>query len=609
MYGLYFFLQNKLLQLIYPDVHFQKPALLVRLSVAFLATLFAAVLRYALLDVWPSGSAPFLVFFPAVMVSAWYGGFGAGVFAALASMFWAHVLYHDDFFEFNFGNFAQFLIYLLFFVICLQISWLNELFHKVTYFLHQRAKELEKTQNKLIQSTNYVVSIFESMTDAFFALDKNFNFRYINRQADIFFQGKKASQLIGKEIWKEYPYLKRSRVYHEMQKALNLQQKRKFEQYFPKIGYFEFNIYPLPNGVSVYFQDISERKKIEETLYKFAAIVESTDDAIIAKDLEGKVLNWNKGAHQLYGYSEKEVIGKNISIIFPDHKKDEFGEILEVIKMGEGIDHYATQRLTKDGRVIDVSITISPLKTREGKVIGASAIARDISKEKELERRKDSLISMASHELKTPVTTLKVFTQILLKRSESSGDSQSKAFLTKMDSQLTRLTVLINDLLDISKIQEGKLELNKEKFTINDLVKETIENIQAISNQHEILVIGNAKMDVVADRDRIGQVLTNLLTNAIKYSPNSNQVIVNLLQENNNVVVAIKDFGIGIDKKHQHKIFDRFYRVAGRSEKTFPGLGIGLYISSEIIRRHGGHIWVESKKSGGSTFSFNLPLR
>lgn len=364
-----------------------------------------------------------------------------------------------------------------------------------------------------------------------------------------------------------------------------------------------------PLGLRGVTMDITERKKAEEALSRLAAIVESSDDAIISKDLKGIVQSWNNGAEKLYGYTENEMIGKPITRIFPDDRKEEFNEIMEVVNMGEAIDHYETKRISKSGRLIDVSISISPLKDSNGKIIGASAIGRDISESKELERRKDAFIGMASHELKTPITTMKAFVQILQKKLESSKDTQLKYFLDKTNLQLDRLTELIGNLLDLSKIQVGHLELNKENFDFDALIHTAVEDLQGLANNHKLIVKGKSGYAVYGDKHRILQVMTNLLNNAIKYSPGADKVVVKIMPDENKVTVAVRDFGIGISKVHQKRIFDRFFRASGANEKTFPGLGIGLYISSEFVHRHGGKIWVDSAKQKGSTFYFSLPIK
>lgn len=348
---------------------------------------------------------------------------------------------------------------------------------------------------------------------------------------------------------------------------------------------------------------------LDLTTQLLASIVESSDDAIIGQDLKAVITSWNLGAEKLYGYSSSEAIGKSIMLIVPKDKREEYMEIMEVIKLGESVDHLETTRFTKGGRTIDVSLTMSPLKDARGKVIGASGIGRDISSSKELERRKDAFIGMASHELKTPITSIKAYIQVLQSKYRQNGDRLALKYLDKTNEQLDNLTELVNDLLDLSKIQTGRLELEKRNFNLGDLVIETVENMQGLTNKHEINLEANLDLEIVGDKNRLGQVLINLVNNAIKYSPEAEKIIVKVFKIRNKVVFAVKDFGIGISRTHQKRIFDRFYRAAGKSEKTFPGLGIGLYISSEIVRRHGGNIWVESVKRKGSTFFVSLPLR
>ena len=180
--------------------------------------------------------------------------------------------------------------------------------------------------------------------------------------------------------------------------------------------------------------------------------------------------------------------------------------------------------------------------------------------------------------------------------------------LRKMDGQINKLTVLINDLLDATKIEGGKLQFNEEIFFIDDVVDEVIEEVQRTASTHIITREKQPGARVKGDRYRIGQVLTNLLTNAIKYSPGADKVIVSTCAGHDKVICSVEDFGIGIPENQQQKVFERFFRVLGDKLQTFPGVGLGLYISAEIIRRQGGRIWLESRPGKGTTFSFNLPI-
>ena len=227
---------------------------------------------------------------------------------------------------------------------------------------------------------------------------------------------------------------------------------------------------------------------------------------------------------------------------------------------------------------------------------------------RESEARKDEFISMASHELKTPLTSLKGFTNLLQRRLTKQGDKQALHFLARMEEQLDKLSKLVSDLLDVTKMQTGKLEFREERFFLNELVRETLENLQGTMETHHLQLEEVTDVQVLGDKDRLGQVLINLLTNAIKYSPEADTVIVRVSADEHNAIVSVQDFGIGIAETHQEKIFERFYQVNDDTEKTFPGLGIGLYISSQIVRGHHGRLWVESAKGAGATFYVSLPL-
>jgi signal transduction histidine kinase len=222
---------------------------------------------------------------------------------------------------------------------------------------------------------------------------------------------------------------------------------------------------------------------------------------------------------------------------------------------------------------------------------------------------RDDFISVASHELKTPITSVKMFAQILKKHSQQIGDEKAITYFSKMDKQLNKLTELIYDLLNVSKIQAGKMEFREEVFDFDSAVKEIVDILQQSEIRHMIKLEGKTGKKIKGDEERIGQVINNLVSNAIKYSPKANEVIVELSADNKNVYVAVQDFGIGMQKEHLEKIFERFYRVYDTTDKTFPGLGIGLYISSEIVKRHGGKFWVDSSIGEGSTFHFSLPIK
>ncbi|RYZ98085.1 MAG: HAMP domain-containing histidine kinase, partial [Sphingobacteriaceae bacterium] len=217
--------------------------------------------------------------------------------------------------------------------------------------------------------------------------------------------------------------------------------------------------------------------------------------------------------------------------------------------------------------------------------------------------------SIASHELKTPVTSIKAYTQVLERMLSKNGNTKEASMIIKMDSQVNRLTGLIGDLLDVTKVNAGKLQFNDVDFILAELVGEVVEDLQRTTEKHTLVNKFDYTGTVHADRERIAQVITNLITNAIKYSPQPGDIIIHSELKKDEVHLCVQDFGVGISEEKQDRVFEQFYRVSGNKQHTFPGLGLGLYISSEIIKREGGRIWVNSVENKGSTFCFALQVK
>ncbi|GAC1302059.1 MAG: hypothetical protein NVSMB24_05980 [Mucilaginibacter sp.] len=250
----------------------------------------------------------------------------------------------------------------------------------------------------------------------------------------------------------------------------------------------------------------------------------------------------------------------------------------------------------------------SPQYNAAGVFTGYIGACVDITEQKHLQRQKDDFIGIASHELKTPVTSIKAYTQVLERMLQKKGDTKEAGMIGRMDVQINRLSSLIGDLLDVTKINSGRLQFNDVAFDFNQHVKELVDDLKPTSEKHTLVENFSPTGLVYGDKERIGQVITNLITNAIKYSPKADKIIIDISLENDEVMLCVKDFGIGIAQSNLHKVFEQFYRVSGDMQHTFPGLGLGLYISSEIIKREGGRIWVNSIEGEGSTFCFALPL-
>jgi PAS domain S-box-containing protein len=535
--------------------------------------------------------------------------------------------------------------------------------------------------------------------------------------------------------------------------------------------------------------DITDRKKDEDKQAMLAAIIESSEDAIVSKTLDGVITSWNYAAETLFGFKEHEAIGRHISLIIPDDRLSEESLIISKVRNSERVEHFETIRRTKLNDEIPISVTVSPILNEQGKVIGASKIARDIRRQKNAEERlqnyaehmeilnsigqtisadldtqsilqkvtdattqltgaafgaffhnlvnekgesytlytlsgapseafekfgmprntavfgatfngegivrvdditkdpryghnaphkgmpeghlpvvsylavpvtaktgevigglffghpkpamfkkeheqliagvaaqasvaldnaklydeikklnakKDEFIGLASHELKTPVTSINGYLQIIEKALPQSD--RNKNFVGKALSQVGKLTTLISDLLDVSKIQTGKLPFSYTTFDMVELLNDVTEMMQQAYNSHKIeLNYSTQPIIIKADHQRMEQVIINLITNAAKYSPGTDKIVITASVSDNKLQVAVKDFGIGIAKDQQERIFSRFYRVENLASHM-SGLGIGLYICHEIISRHKGHMQVESELGKGSTFSFELPL-
>jgi PAS domain S-box-containing protein len=320
----------------------------------------------------------------------------------------------------------------------------------------------------------------------------------------------------------------------------------------------------------------------------------------------------------MFGYTEAEALGQHISLIIPPERMNEETFIIGEVSKGNKVDHFQTVRRAKDGRLVPIFLSVSPIIDENGKIIGASKIARDISEHlaiqeekarlydeiKVLNDKKDEFIGLASHELKTPLTSIQGYLQIM---NSDMSDERRKEFLRRATQQVKKLSALVSDLLDVSKIQSGQLQFNAATFDICQVAREAIELISYSSKEHQInFQTSLDELPVFGDSQRIEQVMLNLLTNAIRYAPNSYQIDVYIAQDNGLVKVGVRDRGFGISADKLEQIFSRFYRI--EENKNVSGLGLGLYLSQQIIERHHGKIWAESTPGEGSVFYFTLPI-
>ncbi|MGZ8510723.1 MAG: PAS domain S-box protein [Chitinophagaceae bacterium] len=359
-------------------------------------------------------------------------------------------------------------------------------------------------------------------------------------------------------------------------------------------------------------RDITDEKYYEQGLQereqKFRLLADSMPQFVWTGDAEGKLYYFNYAVYNYTGLIPEQIEKEGwLQIVHPDDREENIKRWMHTVKTGT--DFLFEHRFRRhDGEYRWQLSRALPVKDSAGKIQMWVGTSTDIDEIKKHQQEKDDFIKIASHELKTPVTTIKAYVQLLLKQCMNQQDSMLVKSLSTIDKQITKLAKLIADLLDVTKIEMGSFHANKENFSLTELLRDVINNIQATTNTHKVLFNTPGDILVYADKDRITQVLTNLLINAIKYSPNADKVIANITMKTNEVIVSIQDFGIGMAPRDHKKIFERFYRAEHHEGAIlFPGFGIGLFIVKEIIANHKGKVWVESERNKGSTFYFSLP--
>lgn len=376
---------------------------------------------------------------------------------------------------------------------------------------------------------------------------------------------------------------------------------------FGKLYQVSATIFPIKkNQKVIYFvqieHDITERKKLDEVRARYTSIFNDSNDAILSLNNDLVITEVNPATEKLYGYKKRELIGKHISIFIPNDKKHELKSFLN--EMNGKMVNYETERINKEGKRIFVAISVSKIFNEKKKPIGYSVIHRDISEKKRVEDLKKSFISVASHELKTPITSLKLLIELHKRRCEETGllNKNMGQDLIMIDKELDRLNLLITNLLDISRFETGKLFLSLENYNLSNSVADVIKKAQLLSGQ-KIKANIPKEVFVTADKIRIEQVLINLINNAVKHSNTKSGIDVNISVKKGKVIIEVKDRGVGIPKKIAQHLFEQFYQASNNG-----GFGLGLFICKSIIDKHKGKIWVKSKEKIGSSFFISLPI-
>lgn len=399
-------------------------------------------------------------------------------------------------------------------------------------------------------------------------------------------------------------------------------------------------------------RDITEDEQAEESRALLASIVESSDDAILSKDIEGIILSWNQGAERLYGYSAQEVIGHPVSLLASPERADDFPRIMGTLKRGERVDHYETERMRKDGGIVQVSLVISPIRDASGQIVGASDIGRDITERKQLEeereqllaseqaarkeaeqahtlsgerlrreqaarqqaeeasRLKDEFLAIVSHELRTPLNAILGWSGILRRKLD---DPQTITQASETIERNARLQAqLIEDLLDISRIVTGRMRLDVQPVELPAVIQAALDAVRPAADAKDIrlqVVLDPRAGPVSGDPGRLQQVLWNILSNAVKFTPKGGKVQIHLERVNSHVEVTVSDTGQGIPPDFLPYVFDRFRQADSSFTRVQQGLGLGLAIVRQLVELHGGTVEAHSAGKGfGATFTVKLPI-
>jgi PAS domain S-box-containing protein len=483
-------------------------------------------------------------------------------------------------------------------------------------------------------------AIVDSTNDAIISKDLNSIVTSWNRSAETIF-GYKRDEMIGQSILRLLPADRQDEEKDILAKVRAGERIEHFETVRQhKDGHLvdvSVTVSPIRDasgtvvGASKIARDITDQKRRGTADLLLAAIVNSSDDAIVSKNLNGIVTSWNAGAERVFGYFAEEMIGQPVLKLMPKDRQDEEPRILERLRRGERVDHFQTVRVRKNGEHIDVSLTISPIKDATGKVIGASKIARDISdlkralveREQLLEsertarsqaeyanRMKDEFLATISHELRTPLNAILGWTEVL----KAGGDDPKEIAdgIAVIERNAHAQAQLIDDLLDLGRISSGKMALNVEPVEIGAIVREAVTSVQHAADVKHIVIrtiLNDVRGHMMGDVKRLRQVIWNLLTNAIKFTPSGGRVMVTISRLNSHIDIVVADTGRGISSEFLPHVFERFRQADASITRQHGGLGIGLALVKQLVEMHAGTVHAASPGPGqGATFTVTLPV-
>lgn len=377
-------------------------------------------------------------------------------------------------------------------------------------------------------------------------------------------------------------------------------------------------------GIIGIARDITHRKRDEDELLALTVGINASNDAIIGKSLDGRITSWNKGAEKLYGYTAEEAIGKSIHFFVPNEKISEIDSALALIRQGKTVEPYETERISKNGRIVQISLNHFPIRNSAGELVGSAAVARDITatketirklvtleKDLELEKAKEGFVSMAAHQLRTPLTAIQGYTEMLSLGDAGPLNEKQKEYLQEVFQANKRMIELINALLDVSRIDFGTFSISPVPADIRAIAETQLHELEAQIAEKKLTVIKHcedAPKEMLLDPKLTGIIFQNLLSNAVKYTPPGGTITCSIAQCAPNICITISDSGIGIPESQKPKIFSKLFRADNAMVTDPGGTGLGLYIVKAILEKSGGSISFTSQEGVGTKFELYLPI-
>ena len=596
---------------------------------AIVALAAAVLLRY-LLDPWMGDALPLVTLFGAVAAAVWIGGYRPAILVAILGYLACDYLFIDPrgHFVVDLGRVIGVTAYL--FTVSLIIG-----FGEAARTAQRRANE----RHDVLQVT------LRSIGDAVITTDTNGRITYLNAVAESL-TGWKLAEARTQPLDAVFRIVNedtRQPVDNPATRALQqgvvvglanhtvLIQKDGRECPIDDSAAPIIDEHGHISGCVLIFRNVAPQRRMEQdkarqllTARLLASIIETSDDAIISKSLDGVIQSWNSAAERLFGYTADEAVGRHISLVIPPDRVAEEDQIIASLKAGQRVEHFETERVRSDGQRIFVSLTISPIKDADGRVVGASKIVRDVTERKraeeklqrlaadlsEADRRKNEFLAMLAHELRNPLAPISNAAQAL---RLSSGDRAAVESASNMlERQVGQMSRLVDDLLDMSRITRGKIELRRERVELAPIVEAAVEAVRAqyARMNHELTVVLPPRpVRVNADPARLTQVIGNLLNNACKFTDRGGRIALTVECDGDQARIRVRDNGIGIAADQLPHLFEMFVQADSSLERSRDGLGIGLTLVKTLVELHGGSVEARSDGPGrGSAFEVRLPV-